>query len=96
MHNQISEQTLQSTLPKGVGFIHDGLSDSELRFVKRLYKDGLIRVLVVTYDLCWEVSDLESHLVLILDAERYDGHLRRNVEYSIPDMIQMMGRANLT
>jgi pre-mRNA-splicing helicase BRR2 len=43
----------------------------------------------------WTIDDLESHLVIVLDAERFDGHEHRSVEYSIPDMLQMMGRANV-
>lgn len=56
----------------------------------------MIRVLVVTHTLCWEVGDLESHVVIIADAERYDAREHRYIEYSLPDMLQMMGRANNT
>jgi len=51
---------------------------------------------VVTHTLCWEVGDLESHVVIIADAERYDAREHRYIEYSLPDMLQMMGRANIT
>jgi len=53
-------------------------------------------LLVVVYTLSWSIDDLESHLVIILDAERFDGQEHKSVEYSIPDMLQMMSRANLT
>ena len=36
---------------------------------------------------CWKISDLESHLVIILDAETYKGVEHRYIEYSIPDML---------
>jgi pre-mRNA-splicing helicase BRR2 len=72
------------------------MSTSEINFVKKIFKQGLVRVVVVIYSQSWEVADLEAHLVLIVDAERYDGLERRFVEYSIPDMLQMMGRANKT
>ena len=39
------------------------------------------------YSMSWAIDDLESHLVIVLDAERFDGHEHRNVEYSIPDML---------
>lgn len=35
----------------------------------------------------WSIDDLESHLVIVLDAEHYDGHEHRSIEYSIPDML---------
>ena len=95
VNKNVSEQTLRSTLEYGVGFLHDGMSDSEKDFIKNLYKLGTIRVLVVIYTMSWSIDDLESHLVIVLDTERFDGHEHRSVEYSIPDMLQMMGRANI-
>lgn len=80
----------------GIGYIHDGMPEAEKEFVKALYKKGVIRLLVVIYSLSWSINDLESHLVIIMDAERFDGHEHRSVEYSIPDMLQMMSRANVT
>lgn len=35
----------------------------------------------------WNLDDLESHIVVILDAERYDGHEHCAVEYAIPDVL---------
>jgi hypothetical protein len=37
--------------------------------------------------MAWEIGDLESHIVVVVDAEKYDGHEKRNVEYSIPEML---------
>lgn len=72
------------------------MNDTEKDYIKSLYKEGIIRVLIVIYSMSWAIDDLESHLVILLDAERFDGHEHRNVEYSIPDMLQIMGRANKT
>ncbi len=72
------------------------MNDTEKDYIKSLYKEGIIRVLIVIYSMSWAIDDLESHLVIVLDAERFDGHEHRNVEYSIPDMLQIMGRANMT
>lgn len=96
MKHRVGEKSLESTLEYGVGFLHDGMSDQEKDFVKDLYSSGKIRVLIVIYSMSWSIDDLESHIVLILDAERFDGQEHRSVEYSIPDMLQMMGRANLS
>ena len=49
------------------------MSDSEKDFIKNLYNDGTIRVLIVIYSMSWAIDDLESHLVIVLDAERFDG-----------------------
>lgn len=87
VEKNISEESLRSTLEYGIGFIHDGLTDREIKFLKTIYKQGLIRVLVVIYTLSWRIDDLQSHIVIILDAERYDGVEQRYTEYSIPDML---------
>lgn len=94
LHKHVSEQTLRSSLEYGFGILHDGMTESEKAFLKRLYTEGTIRVLVVVYTLSWSIDDLSSHLVLVLDAESFDG--QRSTEYSVPDMLQMLGRANVT
>lgn len=94
--SKISEVTVRTTLEHGIGILHDGMSDQEKSLIKRLYQEGSIRLLVVVYTLSWSIDDFQSHLVVILDAERFDGQEHKSIEYSIPDMLQMMGRANLT
>ena len=88
--------TLQKTLEHGVGMMHDGMSEEEVKYIKQIFKQGIIRVLVVISNYAWKVAEMESHLVIIMDAEQYKGDEHRYVEYSIQDMLQMMGRANLT
>ena len=46
-HSFPTDLSLQSCLEYGIGLIHDGLSDEELKKVKKLYQQGFIRVLVV-------------------------------------------------
>ncbi|CDW82626.1 u5 small nuclear ribonucleoprotein 200 kda helicase [Stylonychia lemnae] len=96
LKKKVQEHTLISSMEYGIGFLHDGMSNAEIAFIKQLYSQGIFRVLIVIYTFSWRISDLESHVVIILDAEKYNGEERRYVEYSIPDMLQMMGRANLT
>jgi pre-mRNA-splicing helicase BRR2 len=88
------DQTLKSTLEYGVGILHDGISDEEKAYVIRLYQSRQIMLLVAIHSLAWSLDSIECHLVVILDAERFDGQEKRSVEYSIPDVLQMMGRAN--
>lgn len=44
-----------------------------------------------TYLLSWEI-DCTAPVVIILDSQRYDGQERRYIDYTIPDMLQMIGR----
>jgi replicative superfamily II helicase len=57
----------------GIGIVHDGMTGREIQTVKQLYIDGSIRVLIATHSHCWEIADIQSHVVVILDAEKYDG-----------------------
>lgn len=72
-NKNITEETLKNTLEYGVGYLHDGLTQKERQYVKQLYTQGIIRILVVAYTLSWEIGDIESHIVIIMDAEIYDG-----------------------
>ncbi len=42
------------------------------------------------------MADLDCHLVIIMDAERFDGVERKYVEYDIPSVLQMQSLASLS
>ena len=86
---RLTEQTLVTCLQYGIGIIHDGLTEKEIQIVKQLYNDGSIRVLIVTYSHCWETAELKSHVVVVLDVEKYDGVQKRYAEYDIPSILQI-------
>ena len=88
----IKETTLAQTLAHGVGFLHDGLSKSDKSRVEALYRDGVIGVLVCPRDLCWSVP-APAHLVVVMDTVYYEGREHRFVDYSITDVMQMLGLA---
>ena len=68
-----TDQTQRSTLEYGVGILHDGMSEDEKAFVISLYHSHTIKILVAIHTFAWSLDSVESHLVVILDAERYDG-----------------------
>lgn len=87
LSKKIKDDTLLATMQYGIGLLHDGMSNAEIQFIKQLYQQGLFKVLIVIYTFSWRISELESHIVIILDAEKYNGEEKRFVEYSIPDML---------
>ena len=93
---KFSEKSTQRCLEHGIGIIHDGLTKSEISLMKRLFSSGTIRLLVVTQSFCWELLDVQSHMVILMDVERYDGVEGRMVEYPIADVLQMEGLANMS
>ncbi|CAJ1373140.1 unnamed protein product, partial [Effrenium voratum] len=91
--NAAREKSLKHTLEYGVGFLHEGFSQSERAVIERLFEAGAIQVLVATEQLCWGMTML-AHLVVIMDTKKFDGRENRYVDYPIHDVLQMMGRAS--
>lgn len=44
---------------------------------------------MVTHRYCYEVQDLNSNIVILMGAERYDGTEKRFVDYAIADILHM-------
>jgi len=87
------EKSLKQTLEYGVGFLHEGFSQTERAVIERLFEAGAIQVLVATEQLCWGMTML-AHLCVIMDTKKFDGRENRYVDYPIHDVLQMMGRAS--
>lgn len=83
---------LRETVSKGVAFLHSGLSQTQRATAEELFSVGAAQVAVVERSLCWGLP-LSAHLVIVMGAQSYDGTEHRYVDYSIADVVQMMGRA---
>ena len=88
-----SLQTLKETLSNGVAYLHEGLSELERRLVEHLFARGDVQVIVVSRSLAWGLN-LTAHLVIIMDTQYYNGKIHAYEDYPIPDVLQMLGRAN--
>lgn len=86
-------QTLIETLANGVAYLHEGLTDLEKKLVEQLFNNKAIQVVVVSRQLCWALS-LAAHLVVVMDTQYYDGRHHAYEDYPIPEVLQMIGRAN--
>jgi pre-mRNA-splicing helicase BRR2 len=89
----ISEETLKNTLKCGVGYLHEALGDLDQEAVTQLFLCGKIQVCVVSSTMCWGRS-LPSHLVVVMGTQYCDGRDSVNTDYSITDLLQMMGHAS--
>ena len=56
----------------GIGYLHEGLSDLELRLIEQLFTMKAVQVLVVSRQLAWGLS-LAAHLVIVMDTQFYNG-----------------------
>ena len=88
---RLREPALQHVVAAGIGFVHNGMLQSDLRLVVDLYQKGVLRILVCPADLCWELQCV-AHLVIVMGTEAFDGREGRHVDYPIVDLLHMMGR----
>jgi len=68
------EAALKTAILNGIGVLHESLRDSEVEFIKKLYRQNILKVLVVTVALTFVISDLRAHLVLAMDTSRHEGN----------------------
>ena len=72
--------------------MHEGLSPGDKRLVESLFDSGAIQVVVAARALAWSLT-IQSHLVIIMDTQYYNGKLHAYHDYPITDILQMVGRA---
>merc|ERR1719253_2061538 len=89
----LREPALQQVTTSGIGFLHDGMIESDWEKIMDLYQKGSITVLVCPVDIYWKVK-IASHLVVVMGTETFDGRERRYVDYPIADLLHVMGMAS--
>ncbi|CAM9119339.1 unnamed protein product [Ectocarpus fasciculatus] len=90
--DSLKDPALQQTASRGVGFLHNGLPRSDREAIRALYRAGALQVLVCPHDMCWAVP-APAHLVVVMDTVYFEGREHRFVDYSITDVMQMVGCA---
>lgn len=65
---RVSDDTLKSSIVKGLAFHHAGLSSDDREHVENAYRTGLIRILLSTNTLAMGVN-LPAHTVIIKSTE---------------------------
>ncbi|KAI9030984.1 Sec63 Brl domain-containing protein [Phycomyces nitens] len=90
--DRVQDKTLVETLEHGIGFYHEALSKQDKLIVEQLYTSGAIQVVVASRDTCWGLP-LNSHMVIVMGTQYFEGKDHRYADYPITDVLQMMGRA---
>lgn len=88
----IKDTYLKFCLTHGIGFIVTGMPELYKKLQKQLFVMGIIQVLILTNELCWEI-DIRAKTVVMLDMNYYDGQQDRFISYPINQVLEMMGRA---
>uniref|UniRef100_A0A7S1KPB1 RNA helicase n=1 Tax=Percolomonas cosmopolitus TaxID=63605 RepID=A0A7S1KPB1_9EUKA len=89
----IENSVLRHTLKYGVGFIFEGMAAEDRAIVEGLYNAKAFSIMVCHYKLCWGVT-LKSKCVVLMGTQHYDAVEHRHVNYSITDLVQMVGIAS--
>lgn len=96
-HNElvarVNDSVLAQALAAGVGYLHPGLTAQDTEIIHTLYTQGQLGVLVCPHTHCWSVP-APAHTVVIMDTVTYDGAEHRYVDYSLTDLLQMIGLAS--
>lgn len=90
--DRITDQNLKETLESGIGYYHEAMSKSDKLIVQKLFEVGAIQVVVASKDTAWNIP-MTAYMVIIMGVQTYEGKEHRYVDYSFPDILQMMGRA---
>lgn len=91
--NKLQDKTLRETLSAGVGYLHEGISPIDRRIVEQLFEIGAVQIVVVSRSLCFGLK-LRAHLVVIMDTQFYNGKAHAYEDYSLYEVLHMVGRAN--
>uniref|UniRef100_T1IVJ2 U5 small nuclear ribonucleoprotein 200 kDa helicase n=1 Tax=Strigamia maritima TaxID=126957 RepID=T1IVJ2_STRMM len=83
---------LMDLIPSGFSIHHAGMLRQDRNLVERLFREGIIKVLVCTSTLAWGVN-LPAHAVIIRGTEIYDSKHGSFVDLSFLDVLQIFGRA---
>ncbi|KAF9267488.1 Sec63-domain-containing protein [Marasmius fiardii PR-910] len=90
--NHLRDEGLKETLRHGIGYYHEGLDAQDKRIVQRLFESGAVQVLVASKETAWSLP-VASYMVILMGVQYYEGKEHRYIDYSILDVLQMMGRA---
>jgi len=88
----VRDTTLKHLLSFGIGIHHAGLAPSDRTIVEELFLKLKIQVLVCTATLAWGIN-FPAHLVVVKGTEYYDAKRNKYVDFSVTDVLQMIGRA---
>ncbi|KAI8064474.1 Sec63 Brl domain-containing protein [Gongronella butleri] len=92
MLDKVQNKTLAETLAHGIGFYHEALSKQDQTLVEQLFRSGAIQVVIASRDTCWSLP-LQSHMVIVMGTQYFEGKEHRYADYPITDVLQMIGRA---
>ncbi|WWC91889.1 uncharacterized protein L201_006838 [Kwoniella dendrophila CBS 6074] len=68
LQQKLKDSNLYEPILHGIGYIHQNSNSTDLSLVLELFANGIIKVLMVTRNLCWNLP-VKSNLVLVLSTQ---------------------------
>lgn len=90
--NSAKNMLLRDLFEVGFGIHHAGMIRHDRLLVERLFRSGMLKVLVCTSTLAWGVN-FPAHAVIIRGTEMYDASAGKFVDVGLLDVMQIFGRA---
>ena len=84
---------LIKSLENGIGIISEDFSQEINEIISLLYEDKIIQVLIISYKMRWS-KNFSCQNAFICDTVYYDENNNCYMDYYIPDILQMVGRAH--
>ena len=84
---------LLTALLNGIGVISEDFSQEINEIISLLYEDKIIQVLIISYKMRW-FKNFACQNVFICDTVYHDDDNNCYMDYYIPDILQMVGRAH--
>lgn len=92
MINTSKNNMLRDFFAIGFGLHHAGMLRQDRLLVEKLFRTGILKVLVCTATLAWGVN-FPAHAVIIRGTEIYDASVGKFVDVGLLDVTQIFGRA---
>lgn len=91
---KLQNRDLLEFISRGVGFFHEGIPKHDRNLVLELFAEGIVRVLIVPRDSCWNLP-VRANVVVTLGTQYMsgDGVDRQLREYELTELARMQGRA---
>jgi pre-mRNA-splicing helicase BRR2 len=89
----VKDAALRHALSYGVAFLHETQPAAEQAVARLLFDTGAAQVLVATAAMAWGMTSA-ARAVVIVGTQRYDATGQGAADYSVADLLQMMGRAS--
>lgn len=94
--DHLQDDELIDFITKGVGFYHHGLHKNDRATILQLYLEGIVRVLLVPREACWDIP-VRASCVVVMGTQYVElnpeTNVRRIRDYKITDIVRMQSRA---